>query len=158
MRLLRGSFFVCMCAAFGALFTFLARSFLGCHFGYLLRSFWVLWIRFDDVWASFRGLWGCFLGLWEVLGGSWSCPLGDSKGSWGDPWIPRRFVDASGTISGKFREISGSQQGVILPSFCASFFHQKINEKLCCFRASLGSLLSFTLVMILMSFCSPFVS
>ena len=104
----------------------------------------------DAFWGSGRSSEAPGAALWETL----RVP----GAVWGDPWIPRRFVDASGTISGKFREISGSQQGVILPSFCASFFHQKISEKLCCFRAPLGSLLSFILVIILTSFFSPFVS
>ena len=47
-------------------------------------------------------------------------------------------MDASGTISGKFREISGSQQGVILASFCASFLHQQISGNLYCFGAPSG--------------------
>ena len=77
---------------------------------------------------------------------------------WRDPWIPRRFVDASGTISGKFREISGSQQGVILASFCESFLHQKINGNLYCFGAPSGFAFELRFVDHFDVIFSPFVS
>ena len=67
------------------------------------------------VFGDLRSSWGvfgvAFWGLWEVPEAAFWGTLRAAEAVWGDPCIPRCFVDGSGAFSGKFREIPGSQRG-----------------------------------------------
>ncbi len=119
-------------ASFSGPFSLAYVVLLGPFFAFLARSFWdvilgIFWGNFecfgvvsmtfgppsgvfgDVFWGSGRSSEAPGAAFWETL----RVP----GAVWGDPWIPRRFVDASGAIlekSGRFLGASGAHFGVIL--------------------------------------------